>query len=741
MIVVIALFLFLALLVVTVTVLGGTAYAKLIRQAALGLLGVGLVLVVAFLLAWYQIIRVQPCTPDCIGANLLRRDLQGHDLHGVKLVGADLREANLSGANLNGADLSGAILTRINLQNADLRGAIILGAELTGANLTGAQLAGADLSGSVLNEAILTGVDLREVTLAGVWFKGAELVDANLEGVTLTTTDLSDATLNGVSLVNANLSGSTLSRADLSGARLSGVNLSGSWLNRALLIGADLTKADLSGVGLIGANLASADLTESNLVGAVLIGVDLKGATLKTTNLRGVRFRSSELIEEDFADPVVAELNELQRSRLLVDAHFDGISFDTQTVWPDEKIAQQLQPATTTTLSATPTGETIKVGILHSISGSLALSELAVRDATLLAITEINNNGGILGKQLQPIIEDGASNPLIFAEKARKLLEQDQVAVVFGGWTSASRKAMRPVFEELNGLLFYPVQYEGLESSPNIFYTGAEPSQQIIPAVTYLLEQGHTNFFLVGSDYIFPRTANAIVKAQLASVDANIAAEVYLPLDDIDFTSVISQVKTTKPDVIFNTLNGVSNIAFFRQLHAAGFTATNLPVMSLSVAEEEIQAIGTEFIEGQLTAWNYYQTLNTPENQVFVTAYKAAYGEDHVTSDPIEAGYFGLYLWKAMVEQAKTTEVAAVRAAGEEGNITYQAPEGRVRIDGESHHTYKTVRIGVVRSDGLIDEIFASAEPIKPDPFLTQYAWATKLVEALEKQQSEEAPN
>jgi urea transport system substrate-binding protein len=297
---------------------------------------------------------------------------------------------------------------------------------------------------------------------------------------------------------------------------------------------------------------------------------------------------------------------------------------------------------------------------------------------------------------------------------------------------------MLPVLEDLDGLLFYPLQHEGLESSPNIFYTGAEPTQQIIPAVNYLLEQGHTNFFLLGSDDLFPRTANAIVKAQLATITVTVAGEVYLPLDAIDFTTIISQVQIAKPDVIFNTLNGASNVAFFRQLRDAGLTANNLPVMNTSVAEEEVRAIGAEFLAGHLTAWNYYQTVNTAENQIFVSAYKAAYGEDRVTSDPIEAGYLGVYLWKAMVEQAQSTEAAAVRAAAEQGNITYPAPEGLVRLDGETHHTYKTVRIGVVRDDGLIDIIFISDEPLKPDPFLTQYPWATDLVVALQKRQSEE---
>lgn len=730
------LFLFATLLIAAVAVLKGPVYRQLLRRATGSLLVVGLVLGSVFLLAWYQIVRVHPCTPDCIGANLLRRDLRGFDLHGVKLVGANLREANLSGINLNGADLSGTLLTRSNLENADLRGAVILGADLTGANLTGAQLDGADLRGSVLNEAILTGVDLRNTTLSGVWFNRAELVDANLSGVSLTTTDLRDAKLNGAKLTNANLSGSILSQADLSGADLSASNLSGGWLNRALLIGANLTKADLSGVGLIAANLASADLTASNLVGAVLIGVDLKGATLDAANLRGVRLRHSELTEDDFADSAVAELNELQRSRLLVDAGLAGISFDAQTTWPDEKLAQQLQPPTPIA-TVNPVSETIKVGILHSLSGSLSASELATRDGILLAMAEINQAGGVLGKQLRPMVEDGASDPSTFAEKTRKLLAKDRVAVIFGGGSSTSRKAMLPVLQELNGLLFYPGQSEGVESAPNIFYTGAEPTQQIIPAVNYLLEQGHTHFFLLGSDQVFPRTANAIVQAQLATLTTTSVSEVYVPLDIIDFTAIISQMQTTKPDVIVNTLQGASNTSFFRQLHAAGFTATSLPVMSLSVTEEEIRSIGAEFVEGQLTVWNYYQTLKTPENQLFVTAYKAAYGDDRVTSDPVEAGYIGVYLWKAMVEKANTTAVEVVRAAAEQGNITVQAPEGLVQLDGKTHHIAKTVYIGVMHQDGLIDVVFAADKPSQPDPFLTQYPWATKLVEALKKQQAE----
>jgi urea transport system substrate-binding protein len=290
-----------------------------------------------------------------------------------------------------------------------------------------------------------------------------------------------------------------------------------------------------------------------------------------------------------------------------------------------------------------------------------------------------------------------------------------------------------PVFEELNGLLFYPVQYEGLESSPNIFYTGAEPTQQIIPGVEYLLEEGHQKIYLLGSDYVFPRTANTIIKAQLADAGAELAGEEYLPLGGTEFSTIISKIQAAEPDAIFNTLNGDSNVAFFKQFKDAGFTHEDIPVMSVSVAEEEVRGIGPENIAGHFTAWNYYQTTETAENEAFVAAYKEAYGEDRVTADPIEAGYFGVYLWKEMVEKADTTEVDAVREAAASGEIEYQAPEGLVRIDGENQHTYKTVRIGLIREDGLIEEVFSTDEPVKPDPFLKGYDWAAGLSEAMQQ--------
>ncbi|MGG1311381.1 urea ABC transporter substrate-binding protein [Cohnella laeviribosi] len=375
--------------------------------------------------------------------------------------------------------------------------------------------------------------------------------------------------------------------------------------------------------------------------------------------------------------------------------------------------------------SASESGDTIKVGILHSLSGTMAISEVSVKEAEELAIEEINAKGGVLGKKIEAIVEDGASDWPTFAEKARKLLSQDKAAAVFGGWTSASRKAMLPVFEELNGLLWYPVQYEGLESSKNIFYTGATTNQQIVPSVTWLLQNKGTKFFLLGSDYVFPRTANKIIKAQLAAEGGQTVGEEYTPLGHTEFSTVISKIKAAKPDVIYNTLNGDSNVAFFKQLKDAGITAKDIPVMSVSVAEEEIKGIGANVLAGHYAAWNYYQTTDTPENKTFVAAYKEKYGQDRVTADPIEAGYNAVYLWAAAVEKAGSTDVDKVREAAK--GIEFNAPEGKVTIDGETQHLYKKVRIGEVQPDGQFKEVWSTPDPVKPDPYLKGYDWAQGL--------------
>ncbi|GLX06299.1 urea ABC transporter substrate-binding protein [Microbispora sp. NBRC 16548] len=384
------------------------------------------------------------------------------------------------------------------------------------------------------------------------------------------------------------------------------------------------------------------------------------------------------------------------------------------------------QSPTNDTSASSGGSDTIKVGILHSLSGTMAISEVTVRDAELLAIEEINAAGGVLGKKLEPVVEDGASDWPTFAEKATKLIAQDKVATVFGGWTSASRKAMLPVFEKRKALLWYPVQYEGLESSPYIFYTGATTNQQIVPGLDYLKEKGKKKLFLVGSDYVFPRTANKIIKAYAAANGMEVLGEEYTPLGHTEYSTLVNKIVEAKPDAVFNTLNGDSNVAFFKQLKSTGISADQMPVMSVSVAEEEVRGIGVDNVAGHLVAWNYYQTTDTPANEKFVAAFKAKYGADKVTSDPMEAGYNAVYLWAEAVKKAGTTDVEAVKKAA--GGVSLDRPEGKVTIDGDNQHVYKTARIGVVQPDGQIKEVWNSGEPIKPDPYLKTYSWAGGLV-------------
>ena len=357
----------------------------------------------------------------------------------------------------------------------------------------------------------------------------------------------------------------------------------------------------------------------------------------------------------------------------------------------------------------------IKVGILHSLSGTMSISEIAVKDAELLAIEEINAGGGLLGKQIVPVLEDGKSDWPTFAEKARKLIDKDKVSVVFGCWTSASRKAVLPVFEEKDHLLFYPVQYEGVEASKNIIYTGAAPNQQIMPSVTWLLGEGKKDFFLLGSDYVFPRTANLIIRSQLEQEGGNTVAEEYTPLGHTEYSTVIAKIKELKPDVVLNTLNGDSNVAFFKQLKAAGLGPDTVPVMSYSIAEEEISGIGIDNLVGHYAAWNYFMSMKTTENDKFIDAYKAKFGANRNTDDPIEAGYFGVYLWAEAVKKAGTFETKAVREAL--GGISYKAPEGLVTIDAQNNHTYKIVQIGQVNSSGQFDIVWKTDGPVKPEPY------------------------
>lgn len=365
-------------------------------------------------------------------------------------------------------------------------------------------------------------------------------------------------------------------------------------------------------------------------------------------------------------------------------------------------------------------GDTVKIGFLNSTSGPMAISEQTVRDSLLMAKDEINASGGIMGKKIEVIEEDGASEPTVFAEKIDKLLTQDEVEAVFGGWTSASRKAMLPVVEGANGLLFYPVQYEGLEASKNIYYTGATTNQQIIPAMDFLKSKGVKTLFLAGSDYVFPRTANKIIKQYAKELGIEIVGEEYVPLDKDDWTTQVAKIAAAKPDFVFNTINGSSNVGFIKAYYEAGLGPDNSPIISVSIAEEEAPAMGKD-VKGQYAAWNYFQSVQNPQNEKFIKAFKAKYGEDRPTSDPMEAAYTSLYLYKGMVEKAKSFCVDAVNANS--NGVSFDAPEGKVTINGENHHIAKTGLIGQINSENQFDVVWDSKTPIEPDPFLKGYAW------------------
>jgi urea transport system substrate-binding protein len=365
-------------------------------------------------------------------------------------------------------------------------------------------------------------------------------------------------------------------------------------------------------------------------------------------------------------------------------------------------------------------GDTVELGFLNSTSGAMAISEQTVRDSLILAANEINADDGILGKQIEFVEEDGQSEPSVFAEKINKLLTEDKVAAVFGGWTSASRKAMLPVVEGANGLLFYPVQYEGLEASENIYYTGATTNQQIIPAMDFLKEKGVKTLFLAGSDYVFPRTANKIIKQYAKELGIEIVGEEYVPLDSDDWTTQVAKIAAAKPDFVFNTINGSSNVGFIKAYDEAGLGADNSPIISVSIAEEEAPAMGVN-LTGQFAAWNYFQSVESPVNDAFIKAFQAEYGAKRPTSDPMEAAYTSLYLYKGMVEKAESFCVDAVNAAS--GGVTFEAPEGTVTVNGENHHIAKTGLIGQINADNQFDIVWTSEEPIEPDPFLEGYDW------------------
>jgi urea transport system substrate-binding protein len=362
----------------------------------------------------------------------------------------------------------------------------------------------------------------------------------------------------------------------------------------------------------------------------------------------------------------------------------------------------------------------IKVGILHSQTGTMAISETSLRDMELMAIEEINATSGVLGRPVEAIVEDPRSRfTELFPKKARKLLLEDKVAVVFGCWTSVSRKAVLPVFEEHNGLLFYPVQYEGNESSRNVVYTGAVPNQQILPAIDWLLSPAggsKKRFYLLGSDYIFPRTANYIIVKYLQSRGIQVVGETYTPLGHREYKPTVPAIKMADPDVIFSTVNGDSNVSFYDELAAAGITAERIPVVATSVGEDELRSLLPSRVQGHLAAWNYFQSIDTPRNKEFVSRFREEHGWDRVTDDPIEAAYFQVYLWKLAVEKAGSVDVDKVRESFRD-DIEFDAPGGKVKLDPKTHHTYKRFRMGKVRDDRQFDIIYEASEWTEPNPY------------------------
>ena len=377
------------------------------------------------------------------------------------------------------------------------------------------------------------------------------------------------------------------------------------------------------------------------------------------------------------------------------------------------------------------TGGTIKVGILHSLSGTMAISETVLKDTVLMAIDEINAKGGVMGKKLEPVIVDPASNWPLFAEKTKQLLGQDKVAVIFGCWTSVSRKSVLPVVEDMNGLLFYPVQYEGEELSKNVFYTGAAPNQQAIPAVDYLMSKaggGAKRWVLLGTDYVYPRTTNKILRAYLKTkgvADKDID-EKYTPFGHSDYQTIVADVKKFSQGgktAVVSTINGDSNVPFYKELGNAGLKAKDVPVVAFSVGEEELRGVDTKPLVGHLAAWNYFQSIKSPANTEFIkkwSAYAVAKklpGADKpLTNDPMEATYIGINMWKQAVEKAKSTDTDKVIAAM--AGQTFNAPSGIVsKMDEKNHHLHKSVFIGEIKADGQFNVVWKTPGPVKAKPW------------------------
>ena len=367
----------------------------------------------------------------------------------------------------------------------------------------------------------------------------------------------------------------------------------------------------------------------------------------------------------------------------------------------------------------------IKIGVLHSLSGTMATSEAPLVDAIRLAVEEANRSGGIKGRQIEMIVSDCRSDAEYCAQQAEKLITRDDVRALFGCWTSACRKAVKPMVEKHHHLLFYPLQYEGLEESPDIFYTGAVPNQQIIPAVIWALQHKLKRFYLIGSDYVFPHTENLIAGEILRANGGRVLAERYMPLAEKNFSAVAGEIARLKPDAILNTLNGDSNNHFFSALHKAGITAESTPVISTSIAEVELAAMDGSLMTGNYAVWSYFQNIDSAENKAFIAKFKKRFGRDRVLDDPMEASYIGVRMWINAVREAGSADLSLVKTLLKQQSM--RAPEGVVAMDFSNNHLWKTVRIGKARDDGQFDVVWQSGQPVRPAPFpyyRSRSAWA-----------------
>jgi len=359
--------------------------------------------------------------------------------------------------------------------------------------------------------------------------------------------------------------------------------------------------------------------------------------------------------------------------------------------------------------------QTVKLGLLHSLSGTIALAEASLVDAEKLAIEEINAAGGVMGHQIVPVIEDGASENPVFAEKARKLLQRDKVAAIIGCYTSASRKAVLPALNQAKGLLYYPTYYEGQEQDKHVIYPSQEATQSVIAAIEWMAREKGKSFFLVGSDYIYPRTCNKIAKPTIARLGGKVLGEEYAPLGHTEFSSIITKIRAAKPDCIYSTVVGGSNVAFYKQLKAAGLDGEKQVLLSTVVSENEIDGIGKDNAVGYYACMGYFQSLKNPVNERFIKAFHAKFGADRVIGDPMQCAYNSVYLWKAAVEKAGSFDVDKVIAAS--AGLEIDAPEGKIRVHDKNHHVWKKVRVGRARADGQFDIVWESPSLIEPNPF------------------------